>query len=129
MLYEDPSWYTETARPVRELVLALDAAVNAGAVTVSQPPAADAIALPGASGALTGAAGVLLGFSMRESGGVAAAVVRLRDGAVGGAILATVSLAVGESVRDWFGDRGVNVPTGIFFELVSGAVEGAVYAR
>lgn len=66
------------------------------------------------------------GWSLRETGG-AAAVVRLRDGDGSGVILATIALAANASSQEWR-PEGMTTGNGIFMELVSGAVEGSVYA-
>ena len=42
-------------------------------------------------------------------------------------ILATVSLAPGESARDWFGDKGVAVANGVRLDWISGTIDGVVY--
>lgn len=52
---------------------------------------------------------------------------KITDGNQPGArILLTVSLAAGESTRDYFGKHGLPVENGIYFLLVSGAVEGNI---
>jgi DNA uptake protein ComE-like DNA-binding protein len=76
------------------------------------------------------AAGRLMGYSVREAAATpAAAVVRFRSGATvaGTPLGAGVSLAPGESVREWFGPAGINVPTAVFLERVSGTTEVTVY--
>jgi hypothetical protein len=100
----------------------------AGTLAVDANTVATVTALPGASGNVTNAPGRLLGFALRETAG-AAAVVRLRDVDGAGAILTTISLAPGESVRDWFGPGGLAVATRIYYEKVSGTIEGAVYSK
>lgn len=82
--------------------------------------------LPGASGNVTAAgAGVLVGFTVRETAGTAA-VLRLRDGS-GGMILAVISLVAGESVREQLPE--VVFSSRVYLELVSGTVEGTVFIR
>lgn len=91
---------------------------------MQQPATPTAVA---AGAAAPAGAKKLWGFSLRESAG-AAAVVRIRDGVVGGAILATVSLTAGESDTQTFAKPvAVSHAAGPFVQVVSGAVEGAVF--
>jgi hypothetical protein len=85
--------------------------------------------LPGTSGAITSATGVLMGVSARETTGTATAFFRLRATNATGVILATVTLAAGESIRDWYGPGGIAAAGGVYYELVSGAVAGGVQTR
>lgn len=72
--------------------------------------------------------GVLRGFSFWEVGGGRAELI-LRDGLSDtGQIIAVLSFATGESVRDYFGD-GITFSTGLYLDRVSGGNEGAVYVR
>jgi hypothetical protein len=91
--------------------------------------AATPVNIPGASGAITSTTGVLMGVSARETSGTATAFFRLRAGGVAGVILATVTLAASESIRDWYGPSGIAAAGGVYFELVSGAVAGGVQTR
>jgi DNA uptake protein ComE-like DNA-binding protein len=91
--------------------------------------AAIPVNLPGSSGAVTAVDGRLMGFSARETTGTASAFFRLRAGTGTGTILATVSLAANESVRDWFAPNGIQATGGVYYELVSGAVAGGVQTR
>jgi hypothetical protein len=79
----------------------------------------------------TRSAAALVGFSFRETTGLANALVYLREGEnVTGDIIAVISLAPGESVRDWFGPGGINVgDRGLYVDVASGAIDGAVYLR
>lgn len=90
---------------------------------------ASPIALPGASGAIVVSSSgpvTFFGFTCRETA-AGSAVFRLRDGTVTGTILEVVSLASGESSGDWYGPQGLVVSSGsIYYQLVSGAVEGSV---
>lgn len=71
--------------------------------------------------------GRLFGFSARESAG-ATAVFKLFDGTdATGTLLADVTLAANESVRDWFGDRGIAVATGIYLQRTSGACNVTIF--
>ena len=72
--------------------------------------------------------GRLAGYSIRETSGTASAVVRIRDGFDNtGDILLTISLTAAESTRDWFMPGGIAFTIGCYLEVVSGAVEGAVF--
>lgn len=102
------------------------------------------IPIPGSSGALS-AAGALgtgsgggtcayMGITVRETAG-AAAVVRIREGtfsnagvvASTGRILDTIALAANASLSEWYGPQGKFCNGDIYYEKVSGAVEGAVF--
>lgn len=77
---------------------------------------------------VSSSAGTLAGFSLRETTGAAPAVVELRDGNDNaGALVSVVTLAAGESVRDWFGGDGPSFDYGLVVVRVSGNVDGAVY--
>jgi len=83
----------------------------------------------GAGGLAVDKPGVLRGFSVWETSGAARAEMVLRDGfSDTGQIVAVLSLAPGESQRDWFGD-GIAVSTGLYVDLVAGDVAGAVWVR
>lgn len=116
---------------IEALLAAIDGHVDGveGLLTTTNArlAAAAATALPGASGDITAGAATLLGYTLRETAG-GTAVVRLRDGNAG-THLATVSLAASESTRDWFGPSGVAAATKVYYEKVSGTVEGAVFTR
>jgi hypothetical protein len=77
----------------------------------------------------TSAAGRLLGFTIAETGGSAGATVRLYSGTDNtGVRLATVTLDINESVREWFGPQGIAVgASGVFVERVSGTSSVTVY--
>jgi hypothetical protein len=69
----------------------------------------------------------LNGYSIRETA-AATAVVRLRDKNVSGQILATIALPASGSIQVMDTAGGILVPSGtIYVQVVSGAVEGAVY--
>lgn len=85
------------------------------------------IELPAASGLLINSAGCLVWHSTRETTGSAAAVYRLWDSNTNaGQQLLTVSLSSGESTRDYIQAHHLEFKTSLYFELVSGAVEGMV---
>lgn len=94
------------------------------------------VALRGARPVLVGNAGRLatsptsiVGFALRETSGVASATVVLRDGFdAGGDPILPITLAPGESVRDWFGPAGVNLSIGLYV-TVTGAVDGSIWLR
>ena len=72
----------------------------------------------------------LTGFALRNTSGATPAVVVLRDGSdASGDMLVPITLAPSESVREWFGPAGVNVAVGVFVDVVSGDVDGAVFLR
>lgn len=69
----------------------------------------------------------LAGYSLRDLAGGAGSVVRIRDGAAGGKILATLFLAAGLDK----GDTAMNRVSagGCYMQLVSGSVEGSIFVR
>jgi hypothetical protein len=77
------------------------------------------------------APGRLMGYAVRETTATpgATAMVRFRSGTtVSGTLLgAGVTVGANESVREWFGPAGINVPTAVFLERVSGSTEVTVY--
>ena len=71
----------------------------------------------------------LLGWSFSEEAAAAAKVI-LRDGnGTAGRVLAVISLAAGESNREWFGPDGIQVSTGLYVDRTTGTTLGAVYHR
>lgn len=84
--------------------------------------------LNGSDQVLSSSAGRLAGVTLHETSDTDRAVVKIHDGFDNtGDLLTVVSLAAGESVRDWFMPHGISFVYGIFVEIVSGAVEGAVH--
>lgn len=84
--------------------------------------------LPVASGQLLNTGGCLVIHATRETAG-AAAVYRLWDSAdASGQLLLSISLSANESTRDFFPMHYLPFNTGLYFELVSGAVEGNISA-
>lgn len=66
------------------------------------------------------------GFSFRETSGSASATVRVHDSTDNsGGMLDTIQLAPGESAREFY-PGGIRAETGLFVDVVSGAVEGSV---
>ena len=90
---------------------------------VQSPSSATAVIV---SGVVIGAAGVYRGFSLRETSGTAPATVRLYNNAsaASGTIIETIQLNPGESRSESL-PVGIAV-VGIYFSLVSGAVEGSI---
>ena len=82
----------------------------------------------GADTVLATSANRLLGWSLRETSGVASATVYLRDGTDdSGAMVAAIQLAAGESVRDSYFPGGLSLIAGLYVDVAAGQVEGAVY--
>jgi hypothetical protein len=71
---------------------------------------------------------IYMGFSLREIAG-STAVVRIWDSksstVTEDVLLDTVSFAANESVREYY-PEGLNASEGIWFDVVSGSVEGVV---
>ena len=73
---------------------------------------------------------VVAGYAVRETTGAAAATVILRNGTdATGEEIVPVTLAAGESVRDWFGARGPSFDQGVFVDVVTGDIAGAIFLR
>lgn len=78
----------------------------------------------------TTAANALVGYGIRNLSDVDPATVLLRDGGDNaGDLVMPLVLAPAESARDWFGPGGLGLSQGLFVDVVSGAVDGAVYLR
>ena len=83
--------------------------------------------MPAASGILYNGSGCLTLHASRETTGTTAAVYQLWDGASNqGTLIVPVSLSASESTRDFFPSHLVPFKTGLYFELVSGTIEGAI---
>ena len=75
------------------------------------------------SKALTFSPSRIFFHSFRETTLVSRAVYQILDG-LAGQLIMSVSLAPGESTRDYLGSDGLSVSNYIYFNLVSGSVEG-----
>jgi hypothetical protein len=85
------------------------------------------VAIPGVSGVIVPYGGCLVVHATRETTGTASAVYRFWDGVNNqGNLLVPVSLAASESTRDDFRAHHLTFNTALYYELVSGAVEGSV---
>lgn len=85
------------------------------------------INLPSASELILNGSGCLVWHSSHETTGSAAAEYRLWDSDTNsGQLLIPVSLTSGESTRDYIQAHHLEFRTGLYFELVSGALEGMV---
>jgi hypothetical protein len=83
--------------------------------------------LPGASGPILTAPAHVSGWGVRETSGVSNALIRFRDGADGGSpALITISLAPGESARDFL-TLPIQATRALYLEIVSGTVEGNLF--
>jgi hypothetical protein len=80
---------------------------------------------------MTGQAGLrLLGFTVHETTGVSPALVYVRQGVNTSALpLAIVSLAPGESVREWYGPDGLVATAGIFFQRSVGTTQFSTFYK
>lgn len=78
---------------------------------------------------LVGGQGCITWHSTRETTGSAAASYILNDGPAGnGQILMDVTLSAGESTRDYVGLHCVSFTEGLYVNVTSGAIAGAVVA-
>lgn len=73
--------------------------------------------------------GRIVGWSLKETSGAAAAYVRVWDSreAGSGQLLACIALAQGTSVNHSTPGAGINVSDAVCVEVVTGAVEGVLY--
>lgn len=79
---------------------------------------------------LMGPRAILYGWTFRETTGTAAAEVRIRNGqSASGVLAASIGLAEGASVSQGAADPGMLMDGGVYLEVVSGSVEGSVFAR
>lgn len=67
----------------------------------------------------------LMGWSFRENAAATAALI-IRDGS-GGTVIAEVTLAAGESIRDVAPGAGIRCLTGVYIERTSGTTKGSVW--
>lgn len=101
--------------------------------TKNSQPVRGALALPvgtapSAVKLLSNTAGRLVGYALKETTGIATAELDLLDGTnVDGDLLAPITLAANQSVRDWFGPAGVSFGIGLYAQLVSGSITGTVW--
>lgn len=87
---------------------------------------AASIALPASSGVVGPDTALRYkGLAVYETAG-AEAVVVIRDGTSSGTILDVASLAADGSYTSWFGPDGKQTNDQLYFELVSGDVDGSV---
>jgi hypothetical protein len=81
-----------------------------------------------ATGQVTGGEAMIVGWSFRETTGTVAATIEIFDGGdAGGQLVASISLAPGQSVRDLTGVIPVLVRSGLFLNLVSGTIRGSMW--
>jgi F0F1-type ATP synthase alpha subunit len=90
---------------------------------MSQP--ASAVALTGSDQTVRTSAANYAGFSIRETAGATAVVVIYDNTSASGTVLEAISLAANESAREFY-PGGIWANTGIFVDVVSGAVAGSV---
>lgn len=70
----------------------------------------------------------LYGWAVLETTGAAAAEVVIHDGFdASGPVLADITLAAGQSTRDYFGYSGLWCDAGVFVACVAGSVRGTVW--
>lgn len=90
----------------------------------------------GGAAPVTSVRGRWMGYLLAEITGTDGVRIRFHDGdSIDGDIIGSVTLAAGESVRDYFGPGGVAITRGLFLELLpspgqsgaGGAIDGAVF--
>ena len=84
--------------------------------------------LNGASQQMFTTPAILFGFAVANASGSATAELDIYDATgTGGAPLFPITLAANESTREWFGERGLLMHSGIFLNVSSGEVKGSVF--
>lgn len=79
---------------------------------------------------LLGRRASIMGWAVVENTGTARAQVNIIDGLdTTGTIIAPITLAAGESTRDYLPGQGVHAKVGVYAHVVSGQVTGAVWVR
>lgn len=73
-------------------------------------------------------AGILHGWAFYNASAASRAVITLNDG-IGGPTIVPVSLTAGQSTRDWLSGTGVQIVTGLYLTVVSGAVSVSLWFR
>lgn len=75
----------------------------------------------------------LVGYALRNTDPANPATVYLRDSfsgqGAGGDLVIPIQLTAGQCLSAWFGPGGLNLSRGLYVDIVTGAVEGAVYLR
>ena len=72
---------------------------------------------------------ILVGYSIRETAGAVAAIRAWNGGDNPGDLVISVSLVANASASEAPGVEGPFLPSGLFFEVVSGAVGAAIWAK
>lgn len=81
-----------------------------------------------ASQLLVAGASIVTGWSWTETTGGASAELALYDGnGNNGALIADITLTQGESTRDLIALTGIGIRTGLYLDVVSGSIRGAVW--
>lgn len=113
------------SRPAGQWTTELDVEIIAGRRILLYPKLDQSAGYVGYAGG-----GWLMGWSVAEASGTAAAKVRLHHGrGTSSDAIATVSVATSDSKDRWLGDRGIDVPAGVYVELVSGAADVTLWIR
>jgi hypothetical protein len=99
-------------------------AVPGGPITRLVPIPATTVSVPIFAGN-----SLITGWSFKEATGAAPAECWLIDGNdIGGQPFAFITLLAGQSIRDLTAYWGVNCTTGLFLRVISGSVQGSVWA-
>lgn len=70
----------------------------------------------------------LYGWSVIESTGAAPAEIDLYDGGSNnGNLIAAIPLLTGVASQEWFGAPGLSIEGGVYAQMVSGSVRGAIW--
>ena len=73
--------------------------------------------------------GLIAGFNFHETSGTNPAFIKIHDGGDENApTMLYISLAPGESTRDWYFPGGLKFRYGVYVEIVTGTIEGVMYS-
>jgi hypothetical protein len=122
----------DTATPETEYVrwlsqLQADVAQSLGGIMMQGARPVPVGSAPGGTNTPARSPGRLVGWSLHETTGTAAALVRFWDGReTGSKPLAYVALAAGQTLNSWNGP-GISITDALLVEVATGAVEGVAY--
>lgn len=85
---------------------------------------------PASTGELYNGDLILYGWTFTETSGAATAQVDLFDGGnAQSTLIASITLAAGQSTRDWLAGSGIHCLQGVFVNVVTGSARGAIWAQ
>jgi hypothetical protein len=122
-----PTYTTAQTAPL-SLTTAGALRTDASGTSPATPKAFGAVvALNGSSQSISGTSKDYRGFTIRETANSTAVVVIYDNAsAASGTVLEEISLAAGESAREFYAEGGIPTVNGIYVSIVSGTVAGSV---